>query len=63
MVILKHFRLIKKGSIFSIYWPEEPSCLPNFLLPKSMIIPYTEPEPLTLKRLAESAKAGRWICK
>ncbi|WP_306309171.1 DUF1493 family protein [Xenorhabdus anantnagensis] len=28
-----------------------------------MRIPYIEPEPLTLKMLVESAKAGKWIYK
>ncbi|OTA15105.1 hypothetical protein Xvie_03049 [Xenorhabdus vietnamensis] len=57
------FQVDKEGFNILKYWPEEPGWIPNFLLPKSMRIPYIEPEPLTLKMLVESAKAGRWIYK
>lgn len=43
------------------YWPIEPGWIPNILLPKSMRVTYTEPQNLTLKMLAESAKAGKWL--
>ncbi|MGV3344423.1 DUF1493 family protein [Enterobacteriaceae bacterium LUAb1] len=43
------------------YWPVEPGWIPNIFLPKSMRIKYIEPHKLTLRMLAESAKAGRWL--
>ncbi|PKH26624.1 hypothetical protein CIG19_02180 [Enterobacterales bacterium CwR94] len=49
-----HFDLLK-------YWPVEPGWIPNIFLPKFMQVRYVEPQKLTLRMLAESAKAGRWL--
>ncbi|WON78427.1 DUF1493 family protein [Serratia sp. UGAL515B_01] len=46
---------------FLRYWPYEKGIIPNFLRPKSMRITKQEPEPLTIRMLVESAKAGRWL--
>ena len=35
--------------------------LPNFLLPERLKTDHAFPAPLTVKMLAESAKAGRWL--
>lgn len=43
------------------YWPVEPGWIPGFLLPKSMRVIYAEPASLTLRMMADSAKAGRWL--
>lgn len=53
-VLATKFNLLK-------YWPIEPGWIPNILLPNSMKVKYIEPQKLTLKMLAESAKAGRWL--
>ncbi|MDR3431827.1 MAG: DUF1493 family protein [Rouxiella aceris] len=43
------------------YWHVETGVIPNFLFPKSMRVYEVEAGPLTLRMLAESAKAGRWL--
>ncbi|WP_208951230.1 DUF1493 family protein [Rahnella sp. ChDrAdgB13] len=46
---------------FLKYWPNEKPMLPQFLVPKPLRGDYPAPEPLTLRMLAESARAGRWL--
>ncbi len=46
---------------FLSYWPYEKGLVPNFLRPKSQKVPDVEPKPLTIRMLAESAKAGKWL--
>lgn len=50
-----------KAFNFLKYWPNEKPVLPQFLVPKSLRSDYPDPKPLTLKMLAESARAGKWI--
>lgn len=57
----KTFNVEIAGFNFLKYWPDEKSLIPNFLLPKSRRVKHVEPEPLTLRMLAESARAGRWL--
>ncbi|MBV8041919.1 DUF1493 family protein [Pluralibacter sp.] len=56
------FRVEKRGFSFIKYWPNEETFMPlNFLRPKNEKWHRTEPVPLTLKMLVESAKAGHWL--
>ncbi|EPN1633873.1 DUF1493 family protein [Cronobacter dublinensis] len=55
------FNVDKAGFSLLKYWPVEPGWIPNVLLPASMRIKRVAPAPLTLRMLAESAKAGRWL--
>lgn len=56
----KTFQVDPGGFDFYKYWPVEPFILFAFL-PKCMRGDEDEPRPLTLRMLAESAKAGRWL--
>jgi len=55
------FEVDTQGFNFLKYWPNEKSMIPNFLLPKSLRVKEFEPAPLTLKMLADSARAGKWL--
>lgn len=56
------FHVDKGNFSFIKYWPNEGVfMLLNFLRSKDKKRKWTEPKPLTLKMLAESAKAGRWL--
>jgi hypothetical protein len=56
------FHVDQGNFIFTKYWPNEGVfMLLNFLRSKDKKRKWTEPKPLTLKMLAESAKAGRWL--
>jgi hypothetical protein len=56
------FEVNKTNFSFIKYWPNEEVVFPfNFLRPKGKRWKWVEPEPLTLRMLAESAKAGRWL--
>lgn len=56
------FNVDKRNFSFNKYWPNEEIFLPlNFLRSKENKWKWIEPEPLTLKMLVESAKAGYWI--
>ncbi|ELY5941127.1 DUF1493 family protein [Cronobacter malonaticus] len=55
------FDVDKTGFNLLKYWPVEPGWIPNVLLPASMRIKRVAPAPLTLRMLAESAKAGHWL--
>lgn len=56
------FQVNRDNFNFNKYWPNENTFMPlNFLRPKNNKWRWTEPEPLTLNMLIESAKAGRWI--
>ncbi|WP_174500633.1 DUF1493 family protein [Escherichia coli] len=56
------FNVERKNFTFGKYWPNEEVVLPlNFLRSKDNKWEWIEPEPLTLKMLVESAKAGRWL--
>lgn len=55
------FNVTSVGFDLLKYWPVEPGWIPNVFLPKVMKVKYTQPHSLTLKMLAESAKAGRWL--
>ncbi|MGU3524287.1 DUF1493 family protein [Enterobacteriaceae bacterium C23F] len=56
------FQVDKNGFMFEKYWPNEEAVMPlNFLRSKENKWAWTEPEPLTLEMLVESAKAGRWL--
>ena len=58
----RRFDVDRKNFSFSKYWPNEEAVLPlNFLRSKERKWRWVEPEPLTLKMLAESAKAGYWL--
>jgi hypothetical protein len=47
---------------FKNYWPNEEVFMPfNFLRSKENKWKWIEPQPLTLKMLVESAKAGYWL--
>ncbi|EXU75260.1 DUF1493 family protein [Erwinia mallotivora] len=53
---------VDKGAFnFLSYWPLEKGFVPNFLRPASLRVPEVEPEPLTMRMLIESSKAGRWL--
>ncbi|AIR61366.1 DUF1493 family protein [Cedecea neteri] len=57
-----HFNVNKEGFSFIKHWPNEEVFLPlNFLRSKEKKWKWIEPEPLTLRMLVESAKAGYWI--
>lgn len=56
------FSIEKKNFSFLKYWPNEEVFMPlNFLRSKENKWKWTEPEPLTLKMLVESAQAGYWL--
>lgn len=57
----KAFEVDTQGFNFLKYWPNEKSMIPNFLLPKSLRVKEFEPASLTLKMLADSARAGKWL--
>jgi hypothetical protein len=56
----KTFNINPDGFDFLKYWPEE-SFILLALLPKCLQGEDDEPEPLTLRMLAESARAGKWL--
>lgn len=56
------FNVDREKFSFIKYWPNEEVFMPlNFLRSKDNKWTWIEPEPLTLKMLVESAKAGRWL--
>lgn len=56
------FQVDSKNFSFRKYWPNEEVFMPlNFLRSKKHKWKWVEPEPLTLKMLVESAKAGHWL--
>lgn len=56
------FNVDRKNFSFDKYWPNEEVTFPlNFLRSQERKWWWIEPEPLTLKMLAESAKAGCWL--
>ncbi|WP_330982166.1 MULTISPECIES: DUF1493 family protein [Enterobacterales] len=56
------FGVDKRHFSFMKYWPNEEVFMPlNFLRSKKNKWKWIEPEPLTLKMLVESAKAGYWL--
>lgn len=56
------FNVDKRNFVFRKYWPNEETFMPlNCLRPKENKWKWMEPEPLTLKMLVESAKAGYWL--
>ncbi|MFT4270839.1 MAG: DUF1493 family protein [Pantoea sp.] len=55
------FNVESESFDFVAYWPYEKGLLPNLLRPKSQKVANTEPKPLTIRMLIESAKAGRWL--
>lgn len=56
------FNVDRKHFSFDKYWPNEEVTFPlNFLRSQERKWRWIEPEPLTLKMLAESAKAGCWL--
>lgn len=57
----QRFNVSDTGFDLLRYWPVEPGWIPNVLLPKSMRVNSVEPQKLTLKMLAESAMAGKWL--
>ncbi|MDU1571864.1 MAG: DUF1493 family protein [Pantoea sp.] len=58
----RRFNVDRKNFSFVKYWPNEEVILPlNFLRSKEHKWRWIEPESLTLKMLAESAKAGYWL--
>ena len=57
----KRFNVDSSGFDFLVYWSYENSLILNFFSSASKEDQYIEPQPLTLRMLIESAKAGRWI--
>ncbi|WP_133459776.1 DUF1493 family protein [Scandinavium goeteborgense] len=56
------FQVDNKDFSFNKYWPNEETFMPlNCLRSKENQWQWVEPEPLTLKMLVESAKAGHWL--
>ncbi len=55
------FNVNPAGFNFLKYWPDEKGLIPNFLLPESLRVKSIEPAPLTLRMLAQSAKASKWL--
>ena len=56
------FNVDRQNFSFKKYWPNEEVFMPlNFLRSKQNKWKWIEPEPLTLKMLVESAKAGHWL--
>jgi len=56
------FKVDKRDFSFRKYWPNEEVFMPlHFLRTKSKKWKWLEPEPLTLRMLAESAKTGYWL--
>lgn len=55
------FSVDKAGFSLLKYWPVEPGWIPNCLLPAAMRVKYVAPAPLTLRMLAQSARAGKWL--
>ncbi|AHG21484.1 hypothetical protein Z042_19115 [Chania multitudinisentens RB-25] len=66
-IMEEYFELFKvdiTGFNFMKYWPQEISiisALLSLLKPRSKCNKNQEPEPLTIRMLIESAKAGRWL--
>ncbi|WP_202307270.1 DUF1493 family protein [Dryocola clanedunensis] len=57
-----HFEVERRDFAFRKYWPNEETLIPlNCLRSKESKWTWKEPEPLTLKMLVESAKAGYWL--
>ncbi|RPE04478.1 DUF1493 family protein [Candidatus Pantoea deserta] len=58
----RRFNVDRKNFSFVKYWPNEEAIPPlNFLRSQEHKWRWVKPEPLTLKMLAESAKAGCWL--
>ncbi|KGT89541.1 hypothetical protein NG99_19645 [Erwinia typographi] len=56
------FEVDRREFSFAKYWPNEETFIPiNSLRSKQNKWRWVEPEPLTLKMLVESAKAGHWL--
>ncbi|MFI8416064.1 DUF1493 family protein [Serratia sp. NPDC078593] len=56
------FKVDRANFTFRKYWPNEETFMPlNCLRSKEDKWEWKEPEPLTLKMLVESAKAGYWL--
>ena len=56
------FQVDRRHFSFTKYWPNEEVFMPlNFLRSRENKWKWIEPEPLTLKMLVESAKAGYWL--